>query len=212
MRARSAAPETWNDGADRVVAQVAGQQADRRGDAGMRRHDHLGDAQHVGHLGAVQRAGAAEGDQREVARVDALLDGARADGVGHVGVDQRDHALRRLALGDARARAASSPITRRAATSVERHPAAEEVLAVEPAEHDVGVGDRRLACRRGRRRPGPGTAPAERGPTLKAPAWSTKAIEPPPAPIVCTSIIGTSTGIAARSRCRAPSPRRSRRR
>ncbi len=37
-------------------------------------------------------------------------------------------------------------------------------------------------------------APAERGPTLKAPAWSTKAIEPPPAPIVCTSIIGTSTG------------------
>jgi len=37
-------------------------------------------------------------------------------------------------------------------------------------------------------------APAERGPTLKAPAWSRWAIEPPPAPIVCTSIIGTITG------------------
>src|SRR4029077_4859274 len=50
---------------------------------------------------------------------------------------------------------ASSPITRRAAISssdipppdpaarpilVERHPAAKEILAVEPAQHDVGVG------------------------------------------------------------------------
>ena len=41
---------------------------------------------------------------------------------------------------------------------------------------------------------GPGTAPALRGPTLKAPAASTCAIEPPPAPIVSMSNIGTSSG------------------
>ena len=37
---------------------------------------------------------------------------------------------------------------------------------------------------------GPGSAPAERGPTRKMPPGSTYAIEPPPAPIVSTSTIG----------------------
>ena len=37
---------------------------------------------------------------------------------------------------------------------------------------------------------GPGSAPAERGPTRKMPPTSTYAIEPPPAPIVSTSTIG----------------------
>jgi hypothetical protein len=37
---------------------------------------------------------------------------------------------------------------------------------------------------------GPGSAPAERGPTRKMPPASTYAIEPPPAPIVSTSTIG----------------------
>ncbi len=37
---------------------------------------------------------------------------------------------------------------------------------------------------------GPGSAPAERGPTRKMPPESTYAIEPPPAPIVSTSTIG----------------------
>ena len=37
---------------------------------------------------------------------------------------------------------------------------------------------------------GPGLAPAERGPTRNMPPSSTKATEPPPAPIVLTSTIG----------------------
>ena len=126
-------------GADGVVAQVADQQADRGGDAGMRRHDHLGDAQHVGDLGAMQRTGAAERHQRVVARIDALLDGAGADGVGHVGVDHGDHALGRLAVGHAElARQLADHAPRR--HLVERHAAAQEVAAVEAAQHDVGVG------------------------------------------------------------------------
>ena len=105
----------------------------------MRRHDHLGDAQHVGHLGAVQRARAAERHQRVVARVDALLDGAGPDGVGHVGVDHGDHAFGRLAVGQAQlARQLADHAARR--HLVERHAAAQEVAAVEAAQHDVGVG------------------------------------------------------------------------
>ena len=106
----------------------------------MGRHDHFGHPQHVGHFGAVQWPGAAEGDQRVVARVDALLDGARADGVGHVGVDQRDHAFRRLAVGEAEL---ARQLADHAACGdfVERHAAAQEVAAVEPAQHDIGVGD-----------------------------------------------------------------------
>ena len=38
--------------------------------------------------------------------------------------------------------------------AVERHRAAEEVVRVEVAEDQVGVGDRRHACRRGRSRRG----------------------------------------------------------
>ncbi len=108
----------------------------------MGRHDHFGHAQHVGHFRAMQRPRAAEGDQRIVARIDALLDGARADGVGHVGVDQRDHAFRRLAVAEAEL---ARQLADHAAGGdlVERHPAAQEVAAVEPAQHDIGVGHRR---------------------------------------------------------------------
>src|SRR5262245_8005828 len=41
---------------------------------------------------------------------------------------------------------------------------------------------------------GPGSAPAERGPTLRVPSGDTQAIEPPPAPTVTMSIIGTLAG------------------
>jgi hypothetical protein len=71
----------------------------------------------------------------------------------------------------------------------------EQPIRVEPAEDEVGVGDRRpraaaaVADR-------PGVAPALSGPTRSMPEASTDAIEPPPAPIVWTSTIGTWIGIA----------------
>src|SRR5688500_1817746 len=43
---------------------------------------------------------------------------------------------------------------------------------------------------------GPGSAPAERGPTLSVPSGESQAIEPPPAPTVTTSIIGSLDGKA----------------
>src|SRR3978361_1040269 len=43
---------------------------------------------------------------------------------------------------------------------------------------------------------GPGSAPAERGPTLSVPSGESHATEPPPAPTVTTSIIGILLGYA----------------
>src|SRR4029077_795423 len=43
---------------------------------------------------------------------------------------------------------------------------------------------------------GPGTAPADRGPTLRAQSGVIQATEPPPAPTVTTSIIGILDGNA----------------
>ena len=83
-------------------------------------------------------------------------------------------------------------IASRAALERELHPAAEEVVGVEVAEHEVGVGARRLRRRRVRRPPGRGSAPALRGPMCSRPPSSSQPIEPPPAPIVCTSIIGSA--------------------
>jgi hypothetical protein len=44
---------------------------------------------------------------------------------------------------------------------------------------------------------GPGSAPAERGPTRSAPPLSAEAIEPPPADTVCTSTVGCRIGTPA---------------
>ena len=61
---------------------------------------------------------------------------------------------------------------------------AEEVLGVDVAEHERGVGDRRLRAAARRSRPGPARRRRSRGPTRSRPPASTQAIEPPPAPIV----------------------------
>src|SRR3954453_14374245 len=43
---------------------------------------------------------------------------------------------------------------------------------------------------------GPGSAPADCGPTLSVPSGDSQAIEPPPAPTVTTAIIGILEGYA----------------
>jgi len=67
--------------------------------AGERRNDDTLHAQVIGQAGAVKRPGAAKGDEGELARVDALVDGEQAHGLGHVAVhdleDARRGALRR---------------------------------------------------------------------------------------------------------------------
>ena len=59
---------------------------------GKRGDDDVRDAEGFGESAGVQASGAAEGDEREVARVAAALDGNYADGFLHGGVDDADDA------------------------------------------------------------------------------------------------------------------------
>ena len=90
--------------------------------------------------------GAAERDQREFARIDALLHRARADRIRHVAVDDGEHAFGRARLASRPSASASSSIARCGGVVIERHAAAEEIVLVEPAEHQIGVGHGRLGA------------------------------------------------------------------
>ena len=88
-------------GAAELGLEVGGQQAVGAEHAGRGRDQHAGDAEQGGERAAVQRAGAAERHQREVARIVAALDRDDAHGADHVVVEDRQHAARRLRRGRA---------------------------------------------------------------------------------------------------------------
>ena len=84
--------------------------------------------------------------QVEPRRVEAAADGHQAGRLDHrrVGdVEDRDRGLERR---HARGGSASRSIAASAAAGVQRQPAAGERRRADPAEHDVGVGDRRLGA------------------------------------------------------------------
>ena len=160
----------------------------------MRRDEHGRDVEPLRDRPRVQRPGAAERDQREVARVEAALDRDQPDRVRHVlvgGADRR-HGRRLGRAGRARRRA------RRARRGRRRRRAASRRRGSTPGRAARASGSRRSASARfrpARRRPGPGCAPALRGPTCSRPPVSIHAIEPPPAPIVLTATHGMLTGM-----------------
>ena len=90
----------------------------------------------------MHRSGAAERDQCEVARLDALLHGKRANGLRHLRVDHVADALRQLdrlqaeLMCELADRAVRGP-------DVERHLPAGEPGGIDAAEDDVRVGHRR---------------------------------------------------------------------
>ena len=129
-----------------IVPLVGQQHAERREVRRKQRHDHRRDEQLAGDGADVQRACAAGGHQREVARVVALGDRHLAHRERHLVDRDVDDRLRRRdrvelqRLGDLLLDAAPR------AVRVELHRAAEEIVRVEPAEHHVGVGDGRLGA------------------------------------------------------------------
>ena len=142
----------------------------------------------------VQRPGAAEGEEREVARVVAALERDHLDRARHVLVRDLDDRRRRARAASRPRRSACSSIARRRRAVVEAHPPGEEVLGVEAAEQQVRVGDGRLGAAAAVADRPRAAAPALRGPTRRKPPASTQAIEPPPAPIDLMSISGTAAG------------------
>ena len=108
-------------------------------------------AERVGERARVQRSGAAERDQREVARVDAALDRHGAHRLLHRRVDHRDD-TRRVDAGRC------ERVAGRGADVEPPEPGKRRPVGDAP-EHQVGVGDRRLGAAAPVAR-GPGLAPA----------------------------------------------------
>ena len=130
----------------RLVLEVGVQQAHRRRDARVQRDDHARDRQLACDVGAVQRAAAAERDEAEVARVEALLHAVDADRVDHVlGQDLRD-AERRLGGVEAELRAEARDAPRAPASICSSRSPASRASAAHAPEHDLGVGRRRLGA------------------------------------------------------------------
>ena len=140
----------------------------------------------------MQRSGAAERHQREVARVVAALDRHHADRAHHVVVDDGENAARcrhRLdteRLGDP----GDDGATRRLDIELE---AAAEQLGRQMAEHEMRIGDGRLdAAAAVAAGAGIGAGALRTDDQRAGPA--TRAIEPPPAPMVTMSTIGSDSG------------------
>ena len=121
-------------GANGVVFEVGCQQPDCGGDAGVGRHDDTGDAQSPSNLGAVERPGAAKHDERKTARIEALLHGARADRIRHIGIDNGENALGRFFETEAKPNgqaANGAPC----GGGVEPHGTTQKIIRVESAKH-----------------------------------------------------------------------------
>ena len=93
----------------------------------------------------MHRAGAAEGDEREVARLDPLCHGERPDRLRHLRVDHVEDPLGELD-GSRPSFAGKSGDGALGRGGVERHAAAGERLGCDPAEDEVRVGDGWLAA------------------------------------------------------------------
>ncbi len=75
---------------------IAGEHADGAEDPRQRRHDHAPDAEFAREVGGVHAAIAAEGHQRQIARIAAALDRDGADSARHGGIGDGANAVRCL--------------------------------------------------------------------------------------------------------------------
>ena len=126
--------------AHRDLSDVRRQQPVRGEHARRAGHDDPPDADVGRDRAGVQRPPAAEGQQREVARIVPALDRDDAQYLGHLGVDQRDDPGRG-ALDVPTQRPAHRRDGRASAVLVDRKRPVEQRARVEPAQHDVRVGD-----------------------------------------------------------------------
>ena len=151
--------------APQVVADVGQQQPQRGGHARMARDDDARDPEVGGDRAGVHRTGAAERGEREAARIVAAGDRHHAQRVGHVRVGD-PHDRRGGGLDGQPQRLGHRAIDRLARRlRVEPDAAAERPRRVERAEHEVGVGQRRVPAAgavRGRARVGARAVRADR--------------------------------------------------
>jgi hypothetical protein len=128
---------------DVVVADVRDQHAGSGEGRRQLGHQHSPDAELARDVDGVDRPAAALRDHGEVARVAAALDGDAAEGARHDEIGDAHDAfgdLHEVAV-EAGGELANGGTGRRV---VQSHLAAEEVVRINPAQHDVGIGHRRL--------------------------------------------------------------------
>src|SRR5579862_7966155 len=130
------------DGAGIIFHDVAGENAERGQRARKRGDDDARDAEGFGESADVQASGAAEGDEREVARVAATLNGNYADGFFHGGIDNANDTggeFFQSQIGTL----FFQPLLRDAAGAVEIEGeiAAKKTRRLQTAEQKVDVGD-----------------------------------------------------------------------
>ena len=127
-------------GAHDLIGDGRAQEAEGRADARANRHDHLLHAELAGEACRVERRGAAEGDQRTIGRVLAVLDRVYARGTRHRLVDDLGDAGRG-ALGIGLQRAGQRLQRRLGLVAVKRYGAAREAPGIEASQRGVSVGD-----------------------------------------------------------------------
>ena len=117
------------------------EEADRRADAGIGRHDHALDADLLGHARGVQRRAATEGDQRVlVRRRRRARPHARARHSPCSQTPSRRRRRRAISVDRPMPSATSRSTAPRAASTSSGDRAAGEMRRIDLAQHDIGVG------------------------------------------------------------------------
>src|SRR5581483_3159464 len=124
-----------------VVFYVRHQQPQRRVHAGGERNQNRRNAQVERHAPGVHRPAAAEGDQGKIADVVAARRGNRLDRFFHLHVDDLQHAVGGFEQVELERPGDFFFQQLFRLRLVELHPAAEEMVGIEHAGDDVGVGD-----------------------------------------------------------------------
>ena len=154
----------WNKaGSTVLVLEVAHEHAERREHARVVGDHDRRDAELRGEAAGVERTGAAERDERELARVVTALDGDEPDRLGHERLSDGDDARGRGRHVDAESGRHRLERAGRC-SDIEADDSVGEILGHDPTEDDVGVRDRRIlptASVAGGPRIGPGTLRAD---------------------------------------------------
>ena len=126
-----------------IVAHIRHDEANCGEHAGIERHDHSAHAEIARNAPGVERAGAAKGEQHEIAQVVPTHGGDRLDRLLHFHVDNADDSLRDFSGGEPEG-ACDLALERRARLPrIEPQLAAEEIMLAQIAQHEIAVGDGR---------------------------------------------------------------------
>ena len=191
-------PDIADMRAARLVAQRRRQHAPGGQDGSEIRHDHAGHLEQTRHAAGMQPGRAAEAQQREVARIDALRHGREPDpsAILTLMISTMPSAMRsRESPSSCRERDRG----RLGRCAVELAAAGERTLGIEPAEHEIGVRHGGLGAASPHRRRGRAGRRRFAG-RHRARREAPRAIEPPPAPMLMMSRLRSAIRWPARPR------------